>query len=805
MPTASLPIPVASMMGLIDGTTYYQSANSQPDFGYNTTIKADQTISFHMVLSNAGSPIAVPATYRLTDNGTSPVLGTGSLSNVSASNRIPNSNNLSGWQFDTFNSTQVVVTPNAVLGPDGGSINSATKLVWNGPWTGASAYADIEYQSADGQKYGGQSHAFSFWGRVDTGTSAQIVVYMSDWPFTGLNGGIITFTLTPTWQRYELTGFFPVGSNSFRPILRYFGPTAQTAYIWGVQMELLSGTPHPGPLIPTSGAALAGQGAYGLCSGLRSGGAGTHSWVGSLSSTGGTVYSTPPSVFTVVQAQPTLTVTASPNAVVGISTTISVAITTCYQPTGKVTLTNGLGVVVKTVTPTITGNATATAAFLVPNTRTGAANYTISLAADTNNIAASKGLNYSVSIATPTLTLSSLASVVVGSSVTYAAHLGGAFTPTGTISFYKNGTTLIGSPVTVSAFGIASLTVVDADPPGSYAITAVYSGDANNAGLTSAAQSLTVTLFVPTVVLAASVPNPSIAGLTFTVQAFLSVSDNATGSVAFSYGPTPGSTPLATINLAPGAVGGMSSNLPQAVLSTTLAFGSYTLWVVYSGDTNNQSVTSSETLTVAPQNVTLTVTASPTTLIVANPVTLTATVTEAGSGGGTSTTTELMVNGNFETGSLSGWNPARGDSTGSVQVSTAQTHSGTYAGLVTGTPPPLHVGGTSQSMYQIIAIPSTATAATLTLWYWAASASSDPTNAFQALALEDTSNPSVVVPLLVGPSNTQTWTLVTQDLTAYIGKTLLLAVGVTYSNLATGPISLYVDDVSLQCVTPGGA
>jgi hypothetical protein len=70
------------------------------------------------------------------------------------------------------------------------------------------------------------------------------------------------------------------------------------------------------------------------------------------------------------------------------------------------------------------------------------------------------------------------------------AGLPGGPAPTGTIKFYNNGTTELGSG-TLNSAGIAVFNATTLGT-GNYSVTATYSGDANHAGSTSPAQALTV-------------------------------------------------------------------------------------------------------------------------------------------------------------------------------------------------------------------------------------------------------------------------------------------------------------------------
>ncbi|MDE1160665.1 MAG: Ig-like domain repeat protein [Acidobacteriaceae bacterium] len=97
-----------------------------------------------------------------------------------------------------------------------------------------------------------------------------------------------------------------------------------------------------------------------------------------------------------------------------------------------------------------------------------------------------------VPASTTTTVTTSLAQVLAQQSTTFTAQVlpAGLGTPTGTVQFYANGTA-IGGPVTLPASGLAALTTSFATS-GSYAITAIYSGDANFLTSTSTAVTETV-------------------------------------------------------------------------------------------------------------------------------------------------------------------------------------------------------------------------------------------------------------------------------------------------------------------------
>ncbi|MBS1183929.1 MAG: Cadherin-like beta sandwich domain protein [Proteobacteria bacterium] len=112
----------------------------------------------------------------------------------------------------------------------------------------------------------------------------------------------------------------------------------------------------------------------------------------------------------------------------------------------------------------------------------------VTLSTDNGDVSA----DYSVTVvaATPTLSLTaSPSSAGVGVPVTLTAVLAGGWLPTGTIQF-KAGGTNVGSPVPLA--GGTATVITSALPDGAHSITAVYSGDGNNAGVTSPAVTVAI-------------------------------------------------------------------------------------------------------------------------------------------------------------------------------------------------------------------------------------------------------------------------------------------------------------------------
>ena len=159
-----------------------------------------------------------------------------------------------------------------------------------------------------------------------------------------------------------------------------------------------------------------------------------------------------------------------------------------------------------------------------------------------------------------------------GSPVVLAAAVSPA-AATGTVQFLDGsaslGTATIGNGS--AALSLSNLSV------GAHAITAVYGGDANNAGSASAVVTQTVNKNPSTVTVTSS-PNPSAAGDSVTLSATVTPSA-ATGTVQF----LDGSTVLGAVTVANG--------LASLSLST-LTGGAHTISAAYSGDANDYPKTS---------------------------------------------------------------------------------------------------------------------------------------------------------------------------------------------------------------------
>jgi hypothetical protein len=251
-------------------------------------------------------------------------------------------------------------------------------------------------------------------------------------------------------------------------------------------------------------------------------------------------------------------------------------------PTGKVTFTDG-SLPLGTVTLGATGTATITPT-LAPGTHTIVATY-----AGDNNDATSASVAYPLTVnqaTTSTVVTASPNPAVVLSSVVFTAKVtGNGGIPGGTVVFSANGTQ-IGSAATLDATGTATITYSGL-AAGSYAITAVYSGDTNDQGSTGAGAASLVVGTIPTVTDLGSTTttgtNPQVILVATTLN-----SASTTGGVSLP-------TPTGTVTFTSGSTVVGASPLDSSGIATlvpALATGTYNVIATYSGDAQHSPSTS---------------------------------------------------------------------------------------------------------------------------------------------------------------------------------------------------------------------
>ena len=193
---------------------------------------------------------------------------------------------------------------------------------------------------------------------------------------------------------------------------------------------------------------------------------------------------------------------------------------------------------------------------------------------------------------------------VSGQTVTYTATVTATApasgTRTGTVNFEDGGVTITGCGAkAVAAAGTATCAIAYAGP-GSHSITAIYSGDGNFTGSTSATLAQTVNQGMTSNALVSSV-NPSSTGanvtFTATVSAIAPASGTRTGTVNFT---------AAGVTIAGCGAQAVAASGKATCVTNTLSVGTTAITAVYSGDVNFSASTSSTLTQVVNQGATTT-------------------------------------------------------------------------------------------------------------------------------------------------------------------------------------------------------
>jgi len=291
-----------------------------------------------------------------------------------------------------------------------------------------------------------------------------------------------------------------------------------------------------------------------------------------------------PSTTTAIPA--TLTPTAGGSLLVSANITSSTPAST--NPTGTVifyldSVSQGTG--------TVTAGSPSTASITIPVIAAGSHVLTATYSGDTAYqtstspavaITAAKGATVTTVTATPPVLAPGGTETLTATIAPFSALTGTLYTITGTVAFYDNGTTLLGTAAVSS--DVATLSGIAIANNVSHSITAIYSGDINWLASASAALPLSATTLPDYVVLTSNlstVPPGQALVLTVTVTPtttpVLGAEQNPTGNVVFYDGVTI----LGTAALAAAPLGDSST----ATLTTqTLPGGQDVIYALYQGD-----------------------------------------------------------------------------------------------------------------------------------------------------------------------------------------------------------------------------
>ena len=288
---------------------------------------------------------------------------------------------------------------------------------------------------------------------------------------------------------------------------------------------------------------------------------------------------------TIIRATPSFTESATPGSIVyGSQDTLAVA-GLPGAATGTVTFTSGgstLCIATLPATSCLTATTLAGGLYPVTATYSGDGNYTSAVAT---------GASFTVTKAGTSMTESTAPATIPYGTADTLSTSGLPVNATGTITFKSGGTTLC--VATLPATSCATPTTLT---PGTYPVSAVYSGDSNYTGTGASGASFSVTLASTTMTESAA---PS--SVPFGTADTLSVSGlpaGATGTVTFASG---GSTLCV-------------ATLPAAscATSTSLAPAAYPVTATYSGDSNYTGTTAAgASFTVTKATTSMTESASP--------------------------------------------------------------------------------------------------------------------------------------------------------------------------------------------------
>ncbi len=302
---------------------------------------------------------------------------------------------------------------------------------------------------------------------------------------------------------------------------------------------------------------------------------------------------------------PAITTSATPTCgPVGATTMNDAAILTGGDnPTGTITftLTAPDGSTAATETVNVNGDNTYPTPTGVPATEVGTYYWVAAYSGDTNNVAVTSGATDEpvvIGECCPAITTSATPTCgpVGATTMNDAAILTGGDNPTGTITFTltaPDGSTAATETVNVNGDNTyPTPTGVLATEVGTYYWVAAYSGDTNNNAVTSGPTDEPVVIgsCCPAITTCATPTCGPVGATTMNDAAILTGGDNPTGTITFTLTAPDGSTAATetvTVN------GDNTYPTPTGVAATEV--GTYYWVAAYSGDANNNPVTSGPT------------------------------------------------------------------------------------------------------------------------------------------------------------------------------------------------------------------
>jgi hypothetical protein len=588
--------------GTVTGT--YQWNVSYTGDGNNIAVSDNNSFSEQVVVSPA-----VP-TLTSTPGATTVVLGSGT--------NLTDSGTLSG----SFNPIGTITF--TLLAPDGKKVDTETITVsGRGPFTTPTGYAlpTVATDTLIGTyqwnaSYSGDANNNPV--SVTGAASEQVAV----------TPAITTLTATPG-------AAVLVGSGAKMSV--------SAALAGGVSPGgtiLFTLTAPNGSTVDQEIVAVNGNATYSTPTGYAPKTPGTYQWVASYSgdANNAAVSTTSGSASEQANAPHTPTLTTKPGAVVTVGSTgkltDSATLAGGASPTGTITFylfapgvtpdaTNSNHVYSDMVTVKGVGTyTTATVTGTKPGgylpsgtgTLTGSYQWVVSYSGDNNNNAVSVTTGTeNVNAVTPKISVSASNTVLIGSSLTASATLSGAYNPGGSILFTlaaPDGSIVHSETIAVTAnttYQTKGYTPPAATLPGTYQWTASYSGDGNNNGVTTKSGAAPQKLVAANTPKLTSKPGGTVvagSGARLTDSVTLSGGASPGGTITF-YLFAPGVTPNATnsnhvYSVAVTVSGAGTYSTPTGYLPTRA--GTYKWVASYSGDTNNNPVSSIALEAVQPSS-----------------------------------------------------------------------------------------------------------------------------------------------------------------------------------------------------------
>src|SRR6266699_465994 len=358
---------------------------------------------------------------------------------------------------------------------------------------------------------------------------------------------------------------------------------------------------------------------------------------------------------TVLKTSPSITTVVTPSTiVVGGSVSDQASLTGGFPSTGVtggVTyafFSNGActGTPISSSSVTISAGDSVPASSSVTPPAAGSFAFNATYSGDSNNNRVSSLCEpLSVNKTTPSITtaINPSSTITVGSSVADQATVAGGFPPAGVTgsvvyAFFSNGG-CTGNPTSTSTVAVGAANTVPASASvtpvsaGSFSLNATYAGDSNNNRVSSSCEPLTVNKQTPTATTSVSPSSTITVGASVTDQASLTggfPSTGVTGIVTYAFFNNAACTgnPISSSTVTVGA----GNSVPASSSLTPPSAGSFAFNATYSGDTNNNRVSSlCEPLTVQKATPSITTSIKNSSDVTVTSITIGASVTEQAS------------------------------------------------------------------------------------------------------------------------------------------------------------------------------